>query len=193
MDMVELSQDYMLVALPVAVAVVLGCLTLLLRARRNTGGVAEDPRNKRIRELEAELKVLRRTVTDKTDELETRARDCEASQETIHDLNALLAERDDELKGLRKEVRSAVAKTRELRRELSERAAETIREHVRAKEALTELDVMRAGSDAMVGEFARLQAADRDAGAAAPFAGDDPQPDLLADVDLFGDLDREDS
>ena len=48
-------------------------------------------------------------------------------------------------------------RTRELRQELQDRASETIRESVRAREAETELEVARAGSEAVLSEINRLQ------------------------------------
>jgi len=48
------------------------------------------------------------------------------------------------------------------RTEPADRAKETMREYVRAKEARDELDVMRAGSDALVSEFERVQQESRE-------------------------------
>ena len=72
-------------------------------------------------------------------------------------LTKMLAARDKELTQLRGELRDEARKVRELRQELQVRATETIREHVRAEEATSELEVARAGSDEVRSELSRLQ------------------------------------
>lgn len=124
----------------------------------------QDPRDHHIRQLEADLRLVRRKLEESTLQLETRSEEFDQSMATVHDLNSLLEQRNHEVEDLRKEVKGAVKKTRELRRELTDRAEETLREHVRAKEAETELDVVRAGSDALISEFTRAQQEEADRG-----------------------------
>ena len=141
-----------------AVSFVAGAVFIRMVSGRDTARkTGEDPRNHRIRELEADLRLAQRRLEEYTDQLETKTREVDDSMATVHDLNALLEERQSEVEVLRGEVKGAVQKTRELRRELTDRAEETLREHVRAKEAQTELEVVRAGSDALVSEFTRVQ------------------------------------
>lgn len=129
---------------------------LTFRSRR-AAVTRQDPRDHHIRQLEADLRLTRRKLEESTLQLETRSEEFDQSMATVHDLNSLLEQRNHQVEDLRKEVKGAVRKTRELRRELTERAEETLREHVRAKEAETELDVVRAGSDALISEFTRSQ------------------------------------
>ena len=128
--------------------------------------VAQDPRDHQIRQLEADLRLTQRKLEDSTEQLENQTQEFDQSMATVHDLSSLLEQRNEEVEDLRKEVKGAVKKTHELRRELTDRAEETMREHVRAKEAETELDVVRAGSDALISEFNRVQEEtdDKDAG-----------------------------
>jgi len=114
---------------------------------------SEDPRNHRIRQLEVDLRLAERRLEEYDEQLATKTYEVDQSMATVHDLNAVLSQRESEVEVLRSEVKGAVKKTRELRQELTDRAAETIREHVRAEEAQTELEVVRAGSDALISEF----------------------------------------
>ena len=151
------EHDWMLIG-AVAGAFVLGFVfARLLSGKGRSKVVAEDRRDHRIRELEADLRLANRKLEESAVQLETTTQEFDQSMATVHDLSALLAERDEEVQGLRTEVKGAVQKTRELRRELTDRAEETMREHVRAKEAQDELDIVRAGSDALVSEFERVQ------------------------------------
>ena len=181
MDFANFSQDHLLIA-AVSASFVVGALfaRVVFGSRKSAATAGEDPRNKRIRQLEADLKVAERKLDEYSSQLETKAEEFDQSMATVHDLNSLLEERNGEVEGLRQEIKSEVAKTRELRRELSDRAAETIREHVRAEEAQTELAVARAGSDAIISEFSRLQEDDADKESDTP-----EQSDLLDDASLF--------
>ncbi|NND55080.1 MAG: hypothetical protein HKN56_08945 [Gammaproteobacteria bacterium] len=141
-----------------AAAFVLGFVfARFVHGSRRIAVTGEDRRDRRIRELEVDLRLTERKLEDAEHKLESTAEEFDQSMATVVDLNALLEERDSQVQELRSEVKGAVRKTRELRRELTERAEETMREHVRAKEARDELDVMRAGSDALVTEFERVQ------------------------------------
>ncbi len=82
----------------------------------------------------------------------------ETAVETLQELRTKIAGVESESDELRHENKSSVAKMRELRVELQDRATQTIREHMRAEEAETELQVARAGSDAVLSEISRLQA-----------------------------------
>jgi len=184
MDLTDFNQDYLLAAVA-AVSFVVGTLfARLVFGSGKSAAAGEDPRNRRIRQLEADLKVAQRRLEEYTRQLDTKTAEFDQTMATVHDLNALLEERDGEVAGLRGEVKSAVAKTRELRRELTDRAAETIREHVRAEEAHTELAVAQAGSDAIISEFSRLQNSRSD-DRPDEASGEPEQSDMLDDDSLF--------
>lgn len=179
MNVFNLSPEQMLIAVA-ALGFGVGVLVARVLFRGGAQALAEDPRNHRIRQLEADMRLLRRQHDEAVAALDNRDSDYETSMATVRDLNAVLAEREAEVGKLSKEVRSAVAKTRELRQTLAERAAETLREHVRAEEAETELEVVKAGSDVMAFTYTSLQA-----------DGEDDEVsrvdiDLLADEDLLG-------
>lgn len=146
----------------------------------SAGKRREDPRNHRIRQLEADLRLLQRKHDEALTTLDEHVEQQASGEARIEELNARLAENDSALQQATREMKDAVSKTRELRQILADRAAETIREHVRAEEARTELDVIRAGSDVMASEFERMQAGGSVAG-----DDDEPEEDLLSDESLL--------
>ena len=175
MDWQSINQDYVLIAIASG-SFMAGVVFTRLALRSGKRAVAsEDRRDHLIRQLEADLRLAKRQLEEYAVQVETKTQECDQSMATVFDLNALLDQRNNEVASLRNDVKGAVKKTHELRRELTNRAEETLREHVRAEEARTELDVVRAGSDAIVSEFARYQKRDDDT-----FDGP-AQPDLLAD------------
>jgi chromosome segregation ATPase len=157
--MPELSQE-VLFAVAAGLVFLLGAIVSRLLSGNSRVRGGEDKRNHRIRQLEADLRLLQRKYDEACAALDASDAAKQAGEATIHDLNALLEERGQKLAAVTKEMKTAVAKTRELRQTLAERAAETIREHVRAEEARTELEVVRAGSDVMMSEFERMQKGD---------------------------------
>jgi chromosome segregation ATPase len=153
----QLNHNQMLMAVG-ALGLVVGAL--IMRTFTKSAGkmqVSEDPRNHRIREIEAELRTTRRQFVDCEQALEEKTEEFNTSVETLQELRATLVEREEDLSRLKGDLEGSVTKTRELRTELQDRATETIREQVRAEEAETELDVARAGSEAVLSEIGRLQ------------------------------------
>ncbi len=184
MEWLNLNPDLMPAAVA-AVAFVAGVLfaRFALRSANKRVQTGVDRRDHQIRQLEADLRVAERRLEEYTAQLETKSEEFDQSMATVCDLNALLDTRNSEVEQLRAEVKGAVKKTRELRRELTDRAEETLREHVRAKEVQDELDVVRAGSDAIISEFSRLQHEDNDAAVSEPSQQDLLGEDLLFDED----------
>lgn len=183
MDWQSLNPDYLIIATASGSFVVGVLFTRLALRSENRAKLGEDRRDFLIRQLEADLRVAQRRLDEYSTQLETKSEAYDESMATVLDLNALLETRDGEVEHLRKEVKGAVKKTHELRRELTDRAEETLREHVRAEEARTELDIAIAGSDAIVSEFTRIQD-DKKADTQEP-----DQADMLTD-DFFVDESR---
>jgi chromosome segregation ATPase len=160
----QLNHNQMLMAVG-ALGLVVGAL--IMHTFTKSAGkmqVSEDPRNHRIREVEAELRTVHRQFADceqaleeKTEEFNTSVETLQELRVTLEEFRATLAEREEDLSKLKGELKGSVTKTRELRTELQDRATETIREQLRAEEAETELDVARAGSEAVLSEIGRLQ------------------------------------
>jgi len=141
-----------------AAGFIVGCvLTRVLHNSGQKSGKHEDPRNHRIRELEADLRSVKRQLEGSEEELAATNEEFKTAVATLQHLRANAAEKDEKIAQLEKGVKESVAKTRELRKELQDRAAERLHEHVRAMQAETELEVTRAGSEAVMSEINRLQ------------------------------------
>jgi chromosome segregation ATPase len=180
----QLNQNQMLMAVAGLGFVVGAILMRTVTSPKEKVKVSEDPRNHRIREMEANLRTTQREFADIELELEEKTADLNTAVETLQGLRANIAEREEELAKLTGDLNGSVMKTRELRIELQDRATETIREQVRAEEAETELDIARAGSEAVLSEISRLQEERKSlTDSMRSLDIDDP---FLADEDLFG-------
>lgn len=111
------------------------------------GTKRRDPRDQTIRSLQAELKLANERVEQLSEERSNLDQDRDALNERTGELKSLLTEREQSLEKLRDDLKDSIARTNELRRELTERAAESIREQVRLKEVETELSVLQETAD----------------------------------------------
>jgi hypothetical protein len=106
-----------------------------------------DPRDDKIRSLNAELRIAQTDAEKaKADLAERTAQHAE--------LKKLIAERETAIGALqststqlRKDLKESVKKTRELRAELSDRATESVRSQILLQEVQTELSVAQASTD----------------------------------------------
>jgi small-conductance mechanosensitive channel len=106
-----------------------------------------DPRDDRIRSLEAELRV---TQTDRKKERENSAEqktELEDASQGIEKRDNVISHQQDKIDSLSKDLKESVLKTRELRSDLSERAIENIKFEVKLREVETELSVALASTD----------------------------------------------
>ncbi|MCP5091855.1 MAG: hypothetical protein GY949_13125 [Gammaproteobacteria bacterium] len=106
-----------------------------------------DARDDRIRSLEAELRVAR------TDNEKSRGHFCEL-EEQLKETTVGLERRDNVISDLQSKIdevsgdlRDSVQKTRELRAELADRAAENLHAEAKIREVETELSVAHASKD----------------------------------------------
>jgi chromosome segregation ATPase len=156
-DFSELTSNQLLIAASAISFVVGSMLMYMLFRPGGNAAVSEDPRNHRIRELEADLRSSQRECTETQEVLEEKTAEFNTAVETLRDVRSTLADNEAELENLKDDLKGAVLKTRELRQVLQDRATETVREQARAADAETELEVAKAGSDAVMGEITRLQ------------------------------------
>ena len=116
----------------------------------------EDPRDHRIRALEADLRLAERQASEN----DTQTSDAQTHQEEalakITELQAAVVEADAELQKLKQDLKTSCEKTVELRQELTDRAEQTIRGRAQLDDLKTELEVAKAGTDAVVDEINRL-------------------------------------
>ncbi len=106
-----------------------------------------DPRDDRIRSLEAELRISRSDGDKLKAELEDRSKEVDDANKESVDLEKTMNEQLDLTATLRKDLKESVKKTRELRSELTDRATENIKSEVRLREVETELSVAQASTD----------------------------------------------
>ncbi len=133
----------------VAGAFMLGWLLSWISSRLGSKYKAtkRDARDDRIRSLEAELRVAR------TDNEKSRGHFCEL-EEQLKETTVGLERRDNVISDLQSKIdevsgdlRDSVQKTRELRAELADRAAENLHAEAKIREVETELSVAHASKD----------------------------------------------
>ncbi len=129
----------------------------LLVRKREQNEVREDPRYHTIRQLDADLRVAQRELAEVREQLEQRDAEFQEAVSSLQEANTQNAVRENELQTLRLDLKAESKKTRELRQELTDQAEQRLREHVSRKEAETELEVARAGSEAVMDEIISLQ------------------------------------
>lgn len=130
-------------------AFLLGWVVAKIGSRFAGGGKAHkrDPRDDRIRSLEAEHRVAKSDAASIKTELEERDKKLAEAQTAIEDREGIIKDKTEIISGLRKDLRESVKKTRELRSELSDRATENLKSEVKLREVETELSVAQASSD----------------------------------------------
>lgn len=106
-----------------------------------------DPRDDRIRSLEADLRVARSEADKHKAALEERDRELAAANRQLDDAGLHLNKQEEVIATLKTDLRDSVRKTRELRAELSERATENLKSEVKLREVETELSVAQASTD----------------------------------------------
>lgn len=142
----ELSNNMIVMALGVFL---LGWLLSSISSRLGSRFKAtkRDARDDRIRALEAELRVAR------TDSEYSRG-DCTKLEEQLKETTIGLERRDNviteqqaKIEAISKDLKESVIKTRELRAELTDRAAENVHAEAKIREVETELSVVQASQD----------------------------------------------
>lgn len=137
------------VVLLVAGAFLLGWILASVSARLGSRFQARrrDPRDDRIRGLEAEYRVSQTSVDELRGKVTAIQSDLDAAREEISKRDRLIADQQVNVDKLKVDLRDSVRKTRELREELTERATENLRSEVKQRELETELSVARASTD----------------------------------------------
>jgi len=111
--------------------------------------VARDPRDDRIRSLEAELRIARSEKAKVDEALENRKKEIDEIQARVDSHAKTIEDQLSQINRLKVDLRDSVQKTQELREELSNRAEENLRSTVKLQQIETELSVARASSDLM--------------------------------------------
>lgn len=106
-----------------------------------------DPRDDRIRELEAEVRISRTDSEKVREEAERAKAELKEIEESIERRDGVISEQQAKLARTTTDLRESVAKTRELRNELAERATENVKSEVKLREVETELSIAQASTD----------------------------------------------
>ncbi len=143
---VELPQNLILMTVG---AFLLGWILSSISSRMGKSKRASkrDPRDDRIRSLEAELRIAQTELAQVKESAEQLEKDIETAQADIEKRDKVISHQQRRVDELKKDLRDSVLKTRELRSELSGRAEESVRSEAKLREVETELSVAQASTD----------------------------------------------
>lgn len=143
---VELPQNLILMTVG---AFLLGWMVSSINARMGSATKAKkrDPRDDRIRSLEAELRIAQTELGQVKESAEQLENELESAHEGIQKRDKVISHQQGRVEAMKKDLRDSVLKTRELRAELSERAEESVRSEAKLREVETELSVAQASTD----------------------------------------------
>lgn len=116
---------------------------LAARSRR----AKQDPRDGRIRSLEAELRVAQTSVEKLKTKLAEQKEALDEANRSITKHDGASGEQQRLIQRLSTDLKDSVRKTRELRTDLTERAAEGVRLEVRVRELETELSLAQSSTN----------------------------------------------
>lgn len=143
---VEIPQNLILMTLG---AFLIGWILASISARLGSKYEAKkrDPRDDRIRSLEAEHRIAHSEAETLREKLETSEKGLADATDGIERRDNVITDQLNRMEGLKRDLKESVLKTRELRHELSDRAAENVKSEVKLREVETELEVAQASTD----------------------------------------------
>ncbi len=137
------------VALLAAGAFVLGWVLASISARIGTRYQARkrDPRDDRIRSLEAEYRISQSSIEDLRGKLAASQADLQAARDDVAKRENVIDHQQRNETRLKADLKESIRKTRQLREELTERATENLRSEAKQRELETELSIAQASTD----------------------------------------------
>jgi len=143
---VELPQNLILMTVG---AFLLGWVLSSIGSRMGSSKRAtkRDPRDDRIRSLEAELRIAQTELGQVKQSAEQLEKDLQTAQADVEKRDKVISHQQRRVDELKKDLKDSVMKTRELRAELSNRAEESVRSEAKLREVETELSVAQASTD----------------------------------------------
>ncbi|MGI9224122.1 MAG: hypothetical protein ACR2QX_06560 [Woeseiaceae bacterium] len=143
---VELPQNLILMTVG---AFLLGWILSAISSRMGSGQRTKkrDPRDDRIRQLEAQLRITQTEFASAEEKIEKFEDEIETVNEGIEKRDSVISHQQGRIEELKRDLKESVIKTRELRHELSDRAAENVKSEVKLREVETELSVAQASTD----------------------------------------------
>jgi small-conductance mechanosensitive channel len=106
-----------------------------------------DPRDDRIRSLEAEHRVAQTDLEKERGKSTELKQELEESRDGNEKRDNVISHQQEKIDQISKDLKESVLKTRELRSDLSNRATENIKSEVKLREVETELSVAQASTD----------------------------------------------
>lgn len=130
-------------------AFLLGWILSVINTRLSdkTRAKKRDPRDDRIRSLEADLRVAQADVEAARTKIGTLEESVSESEDGIEKRDNVITHQQSKLDETTRDLKESVLKTRELRAELSDRATENVRSEAKLREVETELSVAQASTD----------------------------------------------
>lgn len=143
---VELPQNLILMT---AGAFLIGWILSAINSRlgRKQHARRRDPRDDRIRSLEAELRIAQSEVEKSREKIEQLEDEVKDTTEGLEKRDNVISHQQSKLEETTADLKDSVMKTRELRAELSDRATENLKSEVKLREVETELEVAQASTD----------------------------------------------
>ena len=143
---VELPQQLILMT---AGAFLLGWILSSINARLSARMEARkrDPRDDRIRSLEAELRIAQSELDKNQSSAEQLEEELKETTIGIERRDNVITEQQTKMEKIAADLKDSVIKTRELRAELADRATENVHAEAKIREVETELSVAQASSD----------------------------------------------
>jgi chromosome segregation ATPase len=143
---VEIPQNLILM---VVGAFLLGWILSAISSRMGSGVKTKDrdPRDDRIRQLEAETRIAQTELKAANEKVEGLEAELETANESIEKRDGVISHQQGRIEELKGDLKESVLKTRELRHELTDRAEENVRSEVKLREVETELSVAQASTD----------------------------------------------
>lgn len=142
----EIPQNLILMTLG---AFLMGWILSSINARLGARYAAKkrDPRDDRIRALEAEHRVAQADTDGLKETVRMLKEDLEGATEGNDKRDNVITHQQERMHDLKRDLKESVLKTRELRSELTDRAEANLKSEVKLREVETELSVVQASSD----------------------------------------------
>lgn len=155
-----LTQDQLIAAVAV-IALMVGWVIARISGKMKSSDSPDSSNidlHRRIRALEADLRVIQKNADATTEKLSTEQQDLEDTKKSLFETQSWLQVKEEEVVQVKDDLRFECSKTKGLRRELTDRAETSIRAEAQLKQAETELSVAQVGSEAVIDEVKRLEA-----------------------------------
>ena len=143
---VELSQNLILMT---AGAFLLGWLLsrVFSKSGSKKGNLARDPRDFRIHELEAKLRIAESNSEKSVTDVEKLEGELKETTVGLERRDNVITDQLSKIETISKDLKGSVRKTRELREELTDRATAGIHAEAKIRQVETELSVAQASTD----------------------------------------------